>query len=1305
MKKLSALFLLIPYLLLFAQTKVSEEVINRFDTEQEVLTWVYLTDKGENLDKYYNNPQTVVSERSLERRKKVNSENNLIDYTDIPLNSEYLQSIRSIGLKIKQNSKWLNAVSLYADKRQVNKLKEQQFVKKIDLVSRFKYKRPEDKSLDERRKSQPRDIHSYDYGDSYTQLNQLNVPDAHDMGITGEGVLICLMDAGFNNLEHEAFNNINIIASWDFVNGDGNVDDEGDMGSGSHGTNTLSTIGGFKEGKLIGPAFNSDYLLAKTENTDSETPVEMDNWVAAMEWADSIGVDVTSTSLGYIWFDSPYEDYTWQDMDGNTTVITQAADLAVSKGIVVVNSAGNEGFNASHNTLGAPSDGDSVIAVGAVDSGGDRVYFSSVGNTVDGRIKPDVMAMGSGVTAASSFSQNSYTSVSGTSFSCPLTAGVAGLLLSFNPNLTPIQVRDIMRTTASNSEDPNREYGWGIVNTIEAINYAVDPDVTPPEQITDLQVSILTSNSLTIQWTVPYDSTVGGVVDFDIRYAVNPINSIEDFNNANPVEYEGEPDSTGGTINITVDNLDFSTTYYFAVRAADFWENWSQLSNITQAETFSAPDISVEPDSINKSLPAQTVSYDTVFISNVSVDNSTLDYEVTLENNTFPEDAAVKTRIINFRSQDDVSKISSKDNPVEVKGVSVRGSGGPDEFGYEWIDSFEPAGPEYQWDDISETGSELTDWQTTGSFDAEDEGYAVINANINFKFYGEVQNTVYVGSNGFIRFTEPTENSYTNDEIPDSDDPNGYISPLWNDLDGSETGNVYYEEQAGKLIIQYDSWGEYFDDGEFTYQVVLHSTGKIMFYYKELTGDLTSATVGIENPGGTDGLQIAYNAEFLSEELAVKISADPEWVLTNNHQGTIYNGNEIGIELEFITADYPYGNYSMDMNIESNDPDVPALIVPIQMTLEPQDMITVQSELYQGWNLISIPVELTDMSVSNIFNGSNVTVFGYDDIYQSVDELQMGNGFWVKMPAGETHSWIGTDYTNSIQLSEGWNIVGTFDEDVPVNNLVTDPTGILESNFFEFDGDYVIPDTLKVGKGYWIRAGQAGVLNYTDNSRRKKLIPGVEESWTSLQFIDSKGKEAKLYLGEVQITGAYQLPPLPPENSFDVRFKNGSFAHKPGSRRVIDISVKNYPLTLNVSDGSFHVKDAVTGKLVNSKIINGGKLTIKNSRINKLIIEPLNVPKKFRLFANYPNPFNPTTTIKYTIPYVKTQNNSESAELRATLNVYNVLGEEVAAIVDKKQKPGSYEVKFNASNLTSGVYFYRLKAGDFSASKKMLLLE
>lgn len=477
MKRVIA-FVILSLISIYGQSpliKISENLISQFHTElpdKKFHIWIYFTDKGNQTESFFSNPLSLISEKSLKRRQRTKSN---IDYTDLPVNPSYVEQIKSFNIQIKHKSKWFNAVSGFADKHTIIEISKFGFVKQIDIVKGFAKSKPYP-IFEEQEVSQINKIQQFeksnllDYGISFTQVNLINVPAVHNLGYNGNGVTICVMDAGFNNLAHVAFNNINIIAAWDFVNGDPNVGDENDMGSGSHGTYVLSVLGGFAQGNLIGPAYAASFILAKTENTDSETPVEEDNWIAALEWADSIGVDITSTSLGYLEYDFPFNGYTWQNMDGNTALITRAADLAVKKGIVVVNSAGNEGNRGTPNTLMAPADGDSVLAIGAVDGNGLRVSFSSYGPTVDGRIKPDFMAMGSGVVSAKAFNQTQFTFVSGTSFSCPLTSGAIALLLQANPNLTPIQLRNILRQTSSRSNNPDNYHGWGIINTLAALN-------------------------------------------------------------------------------------------------------------------------------------------------------------------------------------------------------------------------------------------------------------------------------------------------------------------------------------------------------------------------------------------------------------------------------------------------------------------------------------------------------------------------------------------------------------------------------------------------------------------------------------------------------------------------------------------------------------------------------------------------------------------------------------------------------------------------------------------------------------------
>ena len=491
---------------------LEKKLINSSNNEK-IKVWIYFTDKGGNLEKFYNEPLKVVSEKSIKRRQKLNKES-ILDFSDLPVNNDYVEQVVSNGFNIKHKSKWFNAISGFATKEQINKILRFSFVNRVDLVKGFSKSKNDmefnETPIIENRFVQPEKLFSLNYGNSFMQNNLINVPAVHNLGYDGSGITICVMDAGFNNLAHIVFDSMNIIATWDFVNGDPNVGDEGDMGNGSHGTYVLSVLGGYAPGNLIGPAYRSNYILAKTENTDSETPVEEDNWVAALEWADSIGVDITSTSLGYLEYDPPYTSYTWQNMDGNTAIITIAGDLAVKKGIIVVNSAGNEGWRSTPNSLIAPADGDSIFAIGAVNSSGLRTSFSSFGPTVDGRIKPDFMAMGSGVVSARASNQTQYTFVSGTSFSCPLVSGAIALLLQANPNLNPIQLRGILRQTSSRSNNPDNFYGWGIINTLLALNVIlkVDNSFIPDDFILYQNYPNPFNPSTSINWHSPLGSWI-----------------------------------------------------------------------------------------------------------------------------------------------------------------------------------------------------------------------------------------------------------------------------------------------------------------------------------------------------------------------------------------------------------------------------------------------------------------------------------------------------------------------------------------------------------------------------------------------------------------------------------------------------------------------------------------------------------------------------------------------------------------------------------------------------------------------------
>ena len=285
-----------------------------------------------------------------------------------------------------------------------------------------------------------------------------------------------MLDTGFH-LTHQALSGLQVIAARDFIHGDSNVDNEPGQdvaGQSQHGTWTVACVAGSKPGTYSGGAFGAAVALGKTENIASETPVEMDYWQFGAEWADSLGADVISSSLGYSEFDSPAESYTYADMDGRTTVVTLAAAEAARRGITVVTAAGNAGASPWFYII-APGDADTVITSGAVDSLNVVASFSSHGPSADGRIKPDVTAMGRRVLSVSTSDDLSYVRVSGTSFSTPLTAGLVALLLEAHPAWSPLEVRQALRETALNQAAPNNDIGWGLVQGLAAKAWQPSP--------------------------------------------------------------------------------------------------------------------------------------------------------------------------------------------------------------------------------------------------------------------------------------------------------------------------------------------------------------------------------------------------------------------------------------------------------------------------------------------------------------------------------------------------------------------------------------------------------------------------------------------------------------------------------------------------------------------------------------------------------------------------------------------------------------------------------------------------------------
>ena len=423
--------------------------------------WVSFTDKQESVDLF--KPSDFLSAKSIQRRVNQNIE---IANNDYPVSPSYKNELRFLGYEVYRESRWLNAVSVVVNSsNDLSKIKELPFVKSVTKVKSYFRETP----IQAEHNFESNDS---DYGPSFGQIAQLNGHILHEQGYTGQGITIAVIDASFYRVNtlpifDSLWTNNRILDSWDFVLNQA-LDYSLDT-IGSHGTMVLSCMGGYLVDSLIGTAPQANYLLYRTEDSSSETLTEEDNWVLAAEQADSMGANIINTSLGYsnLW-DDLENSHTYADMDGNTTVITIAADIAASKGMLVVNSAGNSGNNDWYY-ITAPADGDSVLTVGAVGVDSVLASFSSHGPTSDGRMKPNVVSQGvfSVVASLNGGIQASH----GTSFSSPILAGMAASAWSALPTISSMDLFNLIQESSHLYPNGNNDYGYGIPNFEKMLQY------------------------------------------------------------------------------------------------------------------------------------------------------------------------------------------------------------------------------------------------------------------------------------------------------------------------------------------------------------------------------------------------------------------------------------------------------------------------------------------------------------------------------------------------------------------------------------------------------------------------------------------------------------------------------------------------------------------------------------------------------------------------------------------------------------------------------------------------------------------
>lgn len=430
---------------------------------------VYFIDKGENETINYT-PEELLSVKAINRRKK--SGITLPEFSDIPVFAGYINQVSAAGFKLHCTSKWMNTALFKTENLvDINLLLDFPFVADVKIV-----KAPGEKSLHINKLDFTiiqNDIPPFD-----RPLTMVNGYSLHNSGFDGKNILIAVLDGGFLNYDLiSSLDNIRnrkgIKSTYDFVKKTDQVNN-----ASNHGTAVLSVLAGYLPGSIEGTAQGADYLLLKTEDVDSESPCEEDFWAAGAEFADSAGADIISSSLGYYNFDDPDMNYKYSDLDGKRAFVTRAANVAAAKGILVINSAGNERAQEWKYII-FPADGINVIAAGAVDGNNLIATFSSAGPTSDGRIKPDNVTMG--VSVPVQVHETTVGRSNGTSFSCPVLSGMAACLMQSVPQARNKEIIEVLHTSSDRFNSPDSLYGYGIPDMITALTKLQDIYVKTPD--------------------------------------------------------------------------------------------------------------------------------------------------------------------------------------------------------------------------------------------------------------------------------------------------------------------------------------------------------------------------------------------------------------------------------------------------------------------------------------------------------------------------------------------------------------------------------------------------------------------------------------------------------------------------------------------------------------------------------------------------------------------------------------------------------------------------------------------------------
>ncbi len=757
------------------------------------------------------------------------------------------------------------------------------------------------------------------YG-SLWALRNIDAEPAWDISTGSRQILVGVIDTGIdylhpdlaaniwanpgeiaaNGIDDDGNGFIDDVHGWDFVNDDGDpMDDHG------HGTHVAGTIGAVGNNGVGVAGVNWEVSLAALKFIDAGGYGATSDAIAAVEYATLIGARITNNSWGGVAF---------------SRALLDAIYAAGAAGGLFVASAGNDGSNNDlYPHYPSSYDAANIISVAATDYKDAKAGFSNYGATTVDLGAP-------GVNILSTIPNRLYGSWDGTSMAAPHVSGVAALALSVVPDLPVGALKSLILeqaepipSMAGITVTGGRLNALGSVGTLET---------TPPDAIGDLVAHSPASNSVSLSWTASGDDgAVGTATAYDVRHSTTPLDEAS-FASAPAAAGPPPPAPAGSQETMEVTGLDPETTYHFAVKAVDEWGNTGPISNVVSETTLPPPTFASSPPSFTASLLTGQSTTRSLLLENVGV--GTLDWRI--------PDPAVSGS--SAPSQQELLPLEKGEADPRAGPPAPPGFGGPDAFGHRFVDSDQPGGPLFEWRDISLSGSPIR------SLDGDDQISEPIPIGFGFPFYGEEYDAVRVSTDGWLSFTSASPYP-VHQPIPCPGTPANLIAPFWTDLDFQGSSRAVYARDRETFTVQFTDVPRHGGPGRYTFQAILRETGEIRLSYLSMSGDVSDATVGIQNEAATDGLQVAFNSPYLHDALTVRIDAVPRWLTAAPAQGRLLGGETATVTITIDASYLPGGRHLGTLNVETNDPNSPVVGHSVTLDVTDAPAVAISPDLFE----------------------------------------------------------------------------------------------------------------------------------------------------------------------------------------------------------------------------------------------------------------------------------------------------------------------------------------------------------------------